>query len=88
MTITIPSGTAELFSSEAPPSLPPDSLLSKMLAPIVDDSLRVAIRNIVLSELPTNAFNYRLKNANVSEQSTILYYTVDTASIGEIIILY
>ena len=61
MTITIPSGTAELFSSEAPPSLPPDSLLSNMLEPIIDDSLRVAIRNIILSELPVNAFNYRLK---------------------------
>ena len=85
MTITIPSGTTELFSSEAPPSLPPDSLLSNMLAPIIDDSLRVAIRNIILSELPANAFNYILKNAKVSEESTILYYAVDTASIGEII---
>ena len=85
MTITIPSGTTELFSSEAPPSLPPDSLLSNMLAPIIDDSLRVAIRNIVLSELPADAFKYRLKNAKVSEESTILYYAVDTASIGKII---
>jgi len=85
MTVTISSGTKGPFSSESTPSLPPDSILSNMLTSILDDSLRAAVRNIILSELPANALNYKLQDATVSKQSTILYYAVDTASIRKIV---
>ena len=85
MTVIVSSGTTGPFSSETPPSLSPGSLLSNMLTSILDDSLRVAVRSIILSALPPKALDYKLQDAKISAQSSILYYAVDTASIRKIV---
>ena len=85
MTVIVSSGTTGPFSSETPPSLSPGSLLSNMLTSILDDSLRVAVRSIILSALPPKALDYKLQDAKISAQSSVLYYAVDTASIKKIV---